>query len=347
MKGEVETAEQAAPGLGLAPHDETKLVIDVANARGATPAERERRADAYRRAERALFARDGLAAVERRLALAGLGTSIRVWEQGAGEPMVFLHGAPNAGGVWAALASRLGGFRRILVDRPGCGLSAPLPPGLWRTPTDTVLAVTDALLDSLALARTTLVANSLGGAWALWYARNRPERISALVLEGCPALVPGMQTPAAMRWLTASGLYRLSARFRLGPRSARALVKRNGHGRAIESGRIPPEHFRWSAALFSHTRTARHDFDLLARALTWRGIDPRLRLGEDLLREVRCPTLVLWGDRDPFGGPDAARRVRCALPDARLEIFRDSGHMPWIDAPDDHAGRVRSFLAEQ
>ncbi len=282
---------------------------------------------------------------ERWIDLPGLGCALRVRERGGGHPLLFLHGAPNAGAVWAPLAASLPDFRCIVADRPGCGLSPPLAPGLWRVPRETVLAVTDALLDSLGLARAAFVGNSLGGAWALWYAINRPERTSALVLEGCPALVPGMETPTLMRWLVASGVYRLSARTRIGPGAARLLVRRNGHQRSVKAGRIPAEYFRWSSSLFSHTRTARHDFDLLARALTWRGIDPELRFEIELLRDVRCPTLVLWGERDPFGGADVARRLERALPASRLELFRDAGHMPWIDAPDEHAERVRSFLA--
>ena len=46
---------------------------------------------------------------------------------GEGPAVVFIHGASNGGSSWASLVARLDGFRCIMLDRPGCGLSDPLP----------------------------------------------------------------------------------------------------------------------------------------------------------------------------------------------------------------------------
>lgn len=65
----------------------------------------------------------GAEPAERHLVVEHSGATARVQELGAGEPVVFVHGAPNGGTSWAALAARLEGFRCVIVDRPGCGLS--------------------------------------------------------------------------------------------------------------------------------------------------------------------------------------------------------------------------------
>jgi pimeloyl-ACP methyl ester carboxylesterase len=47
---------------------------------------------------------------------------------------------------------------------------------------------------------------------------------------------------------------------------------------------------------------------------------------EATLPEIRCPTLLLWGDEDPFFTIDVAERGRAALPDAMLKVYAYTGH---------------------
>lgn len=79
---------------------------------------------AYRRAEAAYWAAVGVAPQEEWLEV-GSGGRLRVQVVGEGPPVLFLHGVNTSGTVWAPLAARLPGFRCLLVDRPGCGLSDP------------------------------------------------------------------------------------------------------------------------------------------------------------------------------------------------------------------------------
>ena len=44
-----------------------------------------------------------------------------------GIPVLFIHGGPTSGGTWAPLVPRVKGFRCLVLDRPGTGLSDPLP----------------------------------------------------------------------------------------------------------------------------------------------------------------------------------------------------------------------------
>lgn len=85
-------------------------------------------------AERSLWSRFGITPVDRRLRLRA-GNEVRVQEVGDGPPVVFVHGAAVAGSSWVLLADALKDeFRCILVDRPGCGLSSPVPNGPLKTP---------------------------------------------------------------------------------------------------------------------------------------------------------------------------------------------------------------------
>jgi dienelactone hydrolase len=49
-------------------------------------------------------------------------------------------------------------------------------------------------------------------------------------------------------------------------------------------------------------------------------------LRTDHWRQIRCPTLFLSGDRDPFANLELLRRKIKLIPDARLEVFKGQGH---------------------
>ena len=80
----------------------------------------------YRQAEERLWQSFGLRPTEQRVRLARIGVTVRVQEIGQGPPILFVHGGSICGTSWAPLVARLSGFRCLLLDRPGCGLSDPL-----------------------------------------------------------------------------------------------------------------------------------------------------------------------------------------------------------------------------
>jgi pimeloyl-ACP methyl ester carboxylesterase len=48
---------------------------------------------------------------------------------------------------------------------------------------------------------------------------------------------------------------------------------------------------------------------------------------------AQVPTLIVWGERDPFIPVDHALAAHQAIPGSRLEIFEDVGHFPHCEAP--------------
>ncbi|MFV0285284.1 MAG: hypothetical protein ACK5IM_02700, partial [Demequina sp.] len=72
----------------------------------------------YVAAERAMWAARGVEGTEHRVPHAG-GGAVRVLEHGAGRDVVFVHGSPSAGGMFAPLVQQMRGVRALVVDRPG------------------------------------------------------------------------------------------------------------------------------------------------------------------------------------------------------------------------------------
>jgi pimeloyl-ACP methyl ester carboxylesterase len=59
--------------------------------------------------------------------------------------------------------------------------------------------------------------------------------------------------------------------------------------------------------------------------------DPTLR---GRLAAVEIPTLVLWGDSDQIVTPEYGRAWADAIPKARFEVLKDTGHLPQLETPD-------------
>jgi pimeloyl-ACP methyl ester carboxylesterase len=116
--------------------------------------------------------------------------------EGAGRPILGVHGTPSSAVLWESAAQTLGRYGRcITYDRRGFHRS-PLPP---RATCDLADQVNDAvaLLESLHAVPATVVGRSTGGLVALALAHQRPDLLNGLVL-----LEPAVFTldPAAQAW---------------------------------------------------------------------------------------------------------------------------------------------------
>jgi proline iminopeptidase len=69
-----------------------------------------------------------------------------------------------------------------------------------------------------------------------------------------------------------------------------------------------------------------------------------LRLTAEGLAHVTTPLLVIHGRKDRSGPYGGGREWAALLPNARLLTIDEGGHMPWIEAPDDVLGAMRTFL---
>lgn len=282
---------------------------------------------------------------EHRLGLRRSDVEVRVQEVGEGPPILFVHGANTSGASWVALASRLLDHRCLILDRPGTGLSAPLP---GRLDQERVARLGDALvgdvLDALELDRAHLVATSLGGYLALRSAAAEPGRVGRIVQFSWPVGAPTDWLPWIMRVNAVPGLGSLMARLPPSDRSIRMTFRQIGHGASLSDGRITPEDLATYRALLRHTPTLREDHRLAGAFLSLRhGLNSTL-LSAETLSKVVSPTRFIWGERDPFGGPEAARRVVDLLPNASLQVVANAGHAPWLDDLEGCAESVRAHL---
>jgi pimeloyl-ACP methyl ester carboxylesterase len=87
-------------------------------------------------------------------------------------------------------------------------------------------------------------------------------------------------------------------------------------------------------------RTFRSNLSALLRL---RGAKSQCALTKFQLSAIDQPSLLVFADEDPMGSEPAGRRMAKALPDAELHIS-EGGHCPWLNEPEQIAGRVNGFL---
>lgn len=224
-------------------------------------------------------------------------------DSGAGPPVAILHGgwgyeAYPFDRALSALAAR---HRAIAPDRAGYGRSdriPGLPDGFHRA----MAEETALTLDALGIGSVALWGHSDGAVVAAWVAILFPERVRALVLE---ALHYFADKPSSLGFFQTA----LAAPERFGEATVTALARDHGEG--------------WRDVIAAGGRAW---LRILAR-----GARGQADLYDGRLGQVRCPTLLLHGRRDPRTEPGEIEAALRALPGARLELL-DAGHSPHTGA---------------
>jgi pimeloyl-ACP methyl ester carboxylesterase len=283
-------------------------------------------------AERRLFAACATQIVSRRVRLATPPVAVRVLEAGDGPPLVLVHGSGMSASTWAPLLPYLAGHRLIAFDLPGFGLSDAFDYA-GRSLRQHAVAQLTSLLDALALERVPVIGTSLGGMWALCMAVDAPERITALASLGVPAVaLPGMRGDPSFTALTTPVLRQLVARVG----SPGVAVTR----RALARGAIGPRAAELAPDGFFdlvHEGMRQPGFRTAMLSHMWLAMRrgrprPENFLSDAELRHIAAPVLMVWGDEDPYGGPEIGRRAAALMPNAQLEVI-PARHAPFLDDP--------------
>ena len=272
------------------------------------------------------------------------GLRIRVLDVGEGSPLVVLPGLFGEAWTMAPLVRHLRDRRLLLVNLPGAGLSDGLDFGSISI-RQLALDVIRAILDHFQIDRAELVAGGIGGAWAFWFAIEYPRRVWVITQLGCPALLAGMRIPWLLRLLSIPVLNRMLLR-RAIPETVedvRKLPGRLGHPAATAATMTDAE-VECAYAFTRFPRARRSWLSFLERTLSLGGLRTRYALSPDELRHVKAPVQFIWGEHDPFGGPDLAGRTVVMVPSAILHAT-PGGHLPWLDEPEQCAAWIRQFHA--
>jgi pimeloyl-ACP methyl ester carboxylesterase len=251
-----------------------------------------------------------------------------------GAPIVLVHGFGTCSFLWRNVGPILAVANRtaFAVDMFGYGESD--------RPFDAQFGIgaqsdyLDHALTALRLSKATVVGIDLGGAVAMHLAYNRPERVERLVLINAIAFddVPADDIKAMQR-----NTARFALRISRGILGAAPLIRE-----LLERSVADP-------ANMSDPLVARY----LAPYVGQEGLNHLLTLArsvtdEDMLDvelgQLDCPTLIVWGDQDPFVGPKLGDRLADTIPGSRLVRLPGTGRLVPEEAPDTLANMILEFV---
>jgi pimeloyl-ACP methyl ester carboxylesterase len=244
------------------------------------------------------------------------GVRVRVHRAGEGPVVLFLHGA---GGVpqWLPFFDLLAESYQVLVpEHPGFGGSDD---PLWiRSVADLAMFYLD-LVEEAGLDGIHLIGNSLGGWLAAEILIRDRARFRSLV-QLAPAGIRVKGVPAGDNFIW-------------GPEEA---VRNLYHDQSYADRILAPTPSEEQLDLMLHNRFTVAKFGWQPR---W--YDPDL---EKWLHRIKLPALVVWGDDDRIMPPAYAALWRERLPDARLVMVENCGHLPHVEQAALVAHEVRTFF---
>lgn len=252
------------------------------------------------------------------------GPALHYAEQGDldGEPVVLLHGWPDSWFSFSRVMPLLDRRLRVFVpDQRGFG-DSERPEGSYRI--EQFGADVIAFLDAVSIERATLVGHSFGSFVARQAALTRPDRVDGVVLIGTAvsAAVPVVQT-------VRSDLDTL-------PDPVPADFAREFQ--ATTAYAPLPEPF--------FDRIVAESLKLPARL--WRQVLDGVLAYDDApqLARLTAPVLVLWGEHDALFSRHNQASVLAAIRGARLKVYRETGHCPNWERPEQVAAELQAFLRE-
>ena len=253
--------------------------------------------------------------------------STHVTEWGDGPPVLFLHGNPDSGVMWDDVASRLGTrFRCVAPDLPGFGRSG-VPDGY--TPSlDGMAQFVEQFLTAANIPRPLdLVAHDFGGPFAFAWAVKHPESVRRIIALNTVFF-------SDYRWHFWARVWRTPVLGEI----AMALMNKTGFAQELRRGSraLPQAHIDETWALM--TRRMKREVLRLYRATDPKNF-PAYERDFQALTKVK-PTLVIWGDKDPYIAPSFAERFN-----ARKVVHLPVGHWAMIEAPAECAAAIAEFLS--
>ena len=300
---------------------------------------------AYREAERAYLASEGLDASEQSYDLERVGTRLRTLSVGDGPTVVFVSGAMTTGVSYATLVRHLPDYRCVLIERPGTGLTAvpePKPRTLAEHQRIADVLLVD-LFDALGVDRARVVCTSMGGWPTFRGAAAHPERFVSIFAMAWVMGARVSSVPLSMRLPMPKAMMPKRIPFG-GRRLVKGMLKSAGMKSAVENGAFSDEMLDYMAALGRHTSTMRNDSLYMPVPVSPRGGVKAVEAGPDLLARVTAKVDLFWGADDLFGSAESAQDFAAMLPNAELQLIEGAGHAPWLDELDMAVTALRSHL---
>lgn len=261
------------------------------------------------------------------------GVRLHVRDQGPRDApvLVLAHGSNASLHTWEPWVRELSGrWRVVSFDFPAHGLTGPSASGVYNGAT--YVRVVQEMADALGIERFTLAGNSMGGYVAWRYALAHPERLTGLILVDAAGYPRDGGAPFVFQLARAPVLGEMFSGL-----TNRSMLEANLRDVIVDDNLVTPAMV-----------TRYHD--LLMREGNRDATLKRLRQKQDdpdawrRIASIATPTLVLWGDADPWIPLSDGERFAREIRGAQLVVYRGIGHIPQEETAARSAADVDAFL---
>ena len=251
-----------------------------------------------------------------------------------GRVLVMIHGSNASLHTWEPWVKRLGNdYRIISMDLPGHGLTGVNPSGAYDN--QSYVAVVDQLLTKLGIAKAVIGGNSMGGGVSWLYALAHPEKTEALLLidAGGQPHAKSRDLPIGFR-LMRMPVIKEAARL-IAPRSIfESSIKNTMSVQSKIDDKLIDRY--WELNRYPGNREA-----TMKRFSSPGSMKSATR---EQLAAIRVPVMIMWGEEDNLIPVSSAKWFASALPEAKLVIYPNVGHIPMEEVPDRSATDVKAWL---
>lgn len=254
--------------------------------------------------------------------------NIHLIEAGSGPAVVLIHGGQGWAYTWRYQIEPLAvaDYRAIAPDLPGSGYSNLTG---HEASIEGLSGFLGDLLDALEIEQATFVASSAGGPPVLDFAIRHPERVAALVLAsacGVPHREPLLWK--LVRWPLLGEVMRLF----LTPGRVRSNLRDMVYDETVITDQVVSAYY-----------------EPLHRPGAWAA---QLRLErswqpawvEANIEQIKAPTLVMWGENDPYHPLTMAHEFGRRITGAEVIVLPACGHLPHEERPADFNRLALEFL---
>lgn len=263
------------------------------------------------------------------LELDGMNVHYRV-NGDTGEAVVLLHGTASSLHTWEGWTKELSKYYRVVsFDMPGFGITGPEPNNDYTR--ERYLTFIDDVLVKLNVDSCYMAGNSFGGYMTWSYAVAHPEKVKKIAILNSSGYPRGDQpTPISFKMQKMDWLRPVITHI-----TPRFLVEKSVKVVYYDDSKITDE-------------LVDRYMDLLLREGNRGGLMGKTQQitydHSSEIKNVQCPTLIMWGDSDGLVNVEAAPKFHADIPNSELLIYENMGHVPMEEIPEKSVADFISFL---
>jgi pimeloyl-ACP methyl ester carboxylesterase len=264
-----------------------------------------------------------------------LGMQVHYRDQGVQSdsvPLILLHGMSSSLNTWDSVVFYLANHRRVIsLDLPGFGLSGPSPENMYNF--DYYNKFIDSFTRRLQLTKFTLVGNSMGGSIAWNYALFNPAVVDKLVLIDAVGYPKRGESGSLGFKIASTPVINNILLFA----TPKALVRKSLETIYFDQSRVT------DAQVERFHDMAIREGNRAAALLIFKGSFGTSKF-KGKIKEIKTPTLVLWGEKDNLISVENAYQFNQDIKDSKLEVYPNVGHVPMEEIPEQVAKSILDFI---